>query len=336
MGTADALRTIKDLIVTDFVVMSGDLITQFNPSCLLNTHHVHNAAVSVLLNMHTDDNKTTKSKCAVRDNLDYVGLDTSETRLLMIQPQSEIEGALKIPTSIIRKTNGFSLRTDLEDVHLYVFSHWVLDFLMDHREIASIKYELVPKLIRKQMNRSLPSSHPQSVSVASSSPIRHHTTEESPSPPLKSLSTTSTTTTTLPTSSSNQNLTVVTPTTFLSPRPISGVSQTSAGVSIPYSDSILSLPSLVSGISIEESTIKPSISNMITQNGYFCAAFIVEDVYMMRVNTISNYLEVNREITRGILKEHPPLFLTTQSAQSSSQVSLVKKIQMKWRILIEY
>lgn len=48
VGTADVLRSIKERIKTDFVVMSCDLVTDIPPHYVLDRHRVGNPTVTAL------------------------------------------------------------------------------------------------------------------------------------------------------------------------------------------------------------------------------------------------------------------------------------------------
>lgn len=47
-GSAEALATLKPVIKSDFIVISGDLVTDFSPNLLVNTYRALNPSMTGL------------------------------------------------------------------------------------------------------------------------------------------------------------------------------------------------------------------------------------------------------------------------------------------------
>lgn len=45
------------------------------------------------------------------------------------------------------------MRSNLLDVHAYVFKRWVLDLVVEKKSLVSIREELVPLLVRRQFRQ---------------------------------------------------------------------------------------------------------------------------------------------------------------------------------------
>lgn len=55
-------------------------------------------------------------------HVDYVAVDDSQSRLLFYTSEAESLMDLKIPSSVLRKSQQLSITTDYVDSHMYVFS----------------------------------------------------------------------------------------------------------------------------------------------------------------------------------------------------------------------
>mmetsp|Transcript_50593 Transcript_50593/g.81785 ORF Transcript_50593/g.81785 Transcript_50593/m.81785 type:complete len:437 (+) Transcript_50593:3-1313(+) len=154
LDTAEVLRAIKHKIRKDFVVISGDLVTDVYVHHLADVHRIHDSTCTVLLRGPKEVNlkpgeKKPKNEGAIPD---FVGLDESKTRLLCLQSASDVEDALILPRAMLRSQPNMTITNKMLDAHFYIFSRWVLDLLDAKKEMTSIKCELVPYLIENQFS----------------------------------------------------------------------------------------------------------------------------------------------------------------------------------------
>ncbi|KAJ3085809.1 hypothetical protein HK102_013807, partial [Quaeritorhiza haematococci] len=149
VGTADALRHIKDKIKSDFLVISCDLITNIPPHHIIDAYRVSNPTVAALYYepfKAEGDMKPGKDG----DEIEYVGLDSSNSRLLYVANQADIDEELTVRTSMAQKFPVVKLFSTLRDGHLYIFKRWVIDLIASKKQIGSIRSELIPMLVRAQ------------------------------------------------------------------------------------------------------------------------------------------------------------------------------------------
>lgn len=169
MDSAEALREIHDLITSDFLVISSDLITDVPLLNVLDIHRQHNSSVTLLLK---DESNISSSDL---DEVDYYALTDYERapiqqvddqplstmqqrrilskkppRVIMDQILDSEEKHLPVPRSFLRRWSNFTLTKGLKDSHLYIFSKWVADLLAQKQEMESIKHDLIPFLVDSQ------------------------------------------------------------------------------------------------------------------------------------------------------------------------------------------
>jgi translation initiation factor eIF-2B subunit gamma len=146
--TMDALRKIQPRIKTDFIVMSVDLITNFNLIDLVNVHRKYSSSLTMLL---TEKSQKSKEKLDRMEMNHYVGVDANEReRIQYFVSDAELDSALKLTKSFAKRCPNMILSTKYDDPHLYIFAHWVIDLIAKKENMISIKHELVPYIVKKQ------------------------------------------------------------------------------------------------------------------------------------------------------------------------------------------
>jgi translation initiation factor eIF-2B subunit gamma len=155
LGTADALRELRDKLHTDFMVMAGDLVTEASLHDIADIHRIRESSVTMLLKEEPVDDgadKTKKKKKRDKDLVDYVGLAEGTNRVLMISSAADIEqgSGIRMPKNLLKTQCNLTVHSHLTDVHVYIFGHWVLDLLDSVQKISSIRCDLIPYLIRRQ------------------------------------------------------------------------------------------------------------------------------------------------------------------------------------------
>ncbi|XP_022110388.1 translation initiation factor eIF-2B subunit gamma-like [Acanthaster planci] len=161
-GTAESLRFIRDKIKTDVLVISCDLITDIELHLLADVHRTYDASMTMLMHTTLDQSNEggvsvpgTKSKRKTEQR-DIVGLDDKGSRILLLAAEADVEEALSVKKSVLKRYPFIQVKTRLMDAHMYILKKWVLDFLGDNkigRTYSTIKGELIPYLVRKQFSR---------------------------------------------------------------------------------------------------------------------------------------------------------------------------------------
>jgi translation initiation factor eIF-2B subunit gamma len=158
LETGDVLRALKDKIKRDFLVISGDLITDVNIHHLADVHRINDATCTVLLRAPKAESKAPGAASAKPGKtegaiVDFVALDEKRTRLLCLESAADLEEQLVLPKALLTKHPNVHITNKMLDAHLYIFSRWVLDLLDERPKITSIKTELLPFLLRYQFSR---------------------------------------------------------------------------------------------------------------------------------------------------------------------------------------
>ncbi|BBN08773.1 translation initiation factor eIF-2B subunit gamma [Marchantia polymorpha subsp. ruderalis] len=157
--TADALRKISHrLTADDFLVVSGDLVSDVPLGAVAAAHRRQDAVVTALLcgrpKLNSSEGSTggsskDKTKLPVSD---VIGLDSTHQHLLFLASSGQVEKELRMRRSLLRVAGNMEIRTDLVDAHLYAFKRVVVQEVLDSRPgIKCIKRDLVPFLIRSQL-----------------------------------------------------------------------------------------------------------------------------------------------------------------------------------------
>ncbi|BFI30430.1 translation initiation factor eIF-2B subunit gamma [Marchantia polymorpha subsp. ruderalis] len=157
--TADALRKISHWLITDdFLVVSGDLVSDVPLEAVVAAHRRQDAVVTALLcgrpKLNSSEGSTgSSSKDTTKLPVsDVIGLDSTHQHLLFLASSGQVEKELRMKRSLLRAAGNMEIRTDLVDAHLYAFKRVVVQEILDSRPgIKCIKRDLVPLLIRSQL-----------------------------------------------------------------------------------------------------------------------------------------------------------------------------------------
>ncbi|OZJ04250.1 hypothetical protein BZG36_02484 [Bifiguratus adelaidae] len=153
VGTADALRSIASRIEKDFIVLTSDLVTELNPTELLDHHRLNRPTLTTFFYRATTAEGIAGGKDQ-EDEVQYVGVDRKESRLVHVVTQSD-DDDLQIRTKLLWQFPNISMHTDLRDAHVYIFQRWVLNLLVAKPRISSIRQDLVPFLVKCQYQSKL-------------------------------------------------------------------------------------------------------------------------------------------------------------------------------------
>lgn len=155
-GTADALRTVAPRLQHDtLVVLSADLITTVPLRALVVTHQLNASLASMMLTRRkTSPASETKSGVPPK-GVDYIGLDADQQRVLFYASSSiDALKDLRVQVSVVKHYKRMTVSSDLLDMHCYVLSRSALSLLNGRPNISSIRYDLIPFLVRQQLKAS--------------------------------------------------------------------------------------------------------------------------------------------------------------------------------------
>lgn len=161
MGTAGALRHIKDKIEKDVFVVSCDLVTDVALHHLADIHRNHDASLSALLapvpqtsaDREAAANPKVQKKTVTTGQLDYISIDPKENRILFFSNEADLDETLVIRKPLLKRYPCINIVKNLMDAHLYIIKKWVVDYLAENKSIRSIKGELIPYLVNKQFQK---------------------------------------------------------------------------------------------------------------------------------------------------------------------------------------
>ena len=173
IGTADALREVINVKQLgrrwgstgsdEILVVHASLIHDVNIQLVAAAHRFNGALATVVVSPKSKDGKgdgnAAGSKVLKRKDLDkitgdMVGLGHDSTQMVYFAPAEDWRKAREVTLrkSLVRLCGRLTLRTDMTDVGLYIFSAEAVDTLDESREIHSIRNDLLPALARKQFH----------------------------------------------------------------------------------------------------------------------------------------------------------------------------------------
>lgn len=151
--TAGALRAVAHkLSGRNFLVVSGDLVTDIPLKALLASHFVNSATCTSLFTRRKTSASAETKPGKAPSNVDYVGLQEGGKQLLFFDSSGEVaKRSLKVAQASLGQDGSLSIQTDLEDQHCYCFDRRAAFQALDSKPtIAAIKEDLVPYLVRHQ------------------------------------------------------------------------------------------------------------------------------------------------------------------------------------------
>lgn len=154
-GTANSLKNISNRVTTDLVVVSGDLITNVDLNDVLNLYRKHDASLSTLFFNNGPEEwiELPGLKSKAKPDRDLVCIDKETHRLVFLASASDFEGNVTIPRMLIKKFDSISMFSRLLDAHVYVMKKWIIDYLVESDKFISVKGEVVPYIIKKQLSK---------------------------------------------------------------------------------------------------------------------------------------------------------------------------------------
>ncbi|XP_059613396.1 translation initiation factor eIF-2B subunit gamma [Phlebotomus argentipes] len=162
-GTAESLVHIQHRIDRDIVVISCDSITSFDLEPLVAMFDQNDATLATLFfdaeeqpAVQIPGPKSTKHV----NERELVGVHLATNRLLFAGYFSDYEESFDVSGRLLRRFGRLCMYTRILDSHIYVMKRWVVDFLANSRHFGTIKNELLPYLVKKQLSK--PKAPPES------------------------------------------------------------------------------------------------------------------------------------------------------------------------------
>lgn len=157
-GTADALRSIGERIKSDVLLISCDVVTNVDFYSVLNMFRKNDASVvSLFINGSNVDGCSPVvvpgPKSKHKQERDLVGINPDNDRLLFLASTSDFEDTMALPAHLLRSHGKVVIHSGLVDAHIYLVKRWVVDYLAKTDRFSTIKGELLPFIIKKQMSR---------------------------------------------------------------------------------------------------------------------------------------------------------------------------------------
>ncbi|XP_046979408.1 translation initiation factor eIF-2B subunit gamma [Schistocerca americana] len=161
-GTAESLRHVSEKVKSDIIVMSSDLVTDFNLENVLDVFRKHQASIASVFFQSPPDVGAlqTGPKQKYRPERDLVGIETKTSRLLFLASASDFEDSVTLPRALLRKHPRFSVYSHLIDSHIYVLKKWICDFLKAEKSFSTLKGEVIPYIVKKQLVKPLSQTAP--------------------------------------------------------------------------------------------------------------------------------------------------------------------------------
>lgn len=156
LGTAGSLRLIHDRLKSDVLVVSCDLVSDVSLKGVLNTFRKHDASIAaLLLHPHNDSGPLVVPgpKSKQKPERDLIGIDVQTNRIVFLASASDFETDITLPTGLLRKHTNIKIYSNLIDSHVYVLKQWVIKYLTTDKKFTSIKGDLLPHVIKKQLTR---------------------------------------------------------------------------------------------------------------------------------------------------------------------------------------
>lgn len=151
-SVGDALRAVIERIKTlNFVLLSGDVVTDVSLKAQLVTHHVTDAAATALFaRRKVSPCSETKPGYAPR-GVDYIGL-ADGNRLIYYAHSPEALRELRMPAAAAKHWITMKMGTDLVDMQVYIFSTALLASILTAKpDLKDLEGSLLPCLVHQQL-----------------------------------------------------------------------------------------------------------------------------------------------------------------------------------------
>uniref|UniRef100_A0AAR5PBF0 Glucose-1-phosphate adenylyltransferase/Bifunctional protein GlmU-like C-terminal hexapeptide domain-containing protein n=2 Tax=Dendroctonus ponderosae TaxID=77166 RepID=A0AAR5PBF0_DENPD len=121
----------------------------------MRTFRKHDASVAALMlqPLGGEAVQTPGPKSKPKIERDLVGVDEVTGRLVLLASASDFEAEVGLSRRLLRKHPRVSVHGALTDPHVYLLKRWVLSFLQSEPSFVSLKGDLIPYIVKKQLAR---------------------------------------------------------------------------------------------------------------------------------------------------------------------------------------
>lgn len=152
-GGCDGLRAVGERLRGDFIFLSSDIFIKGGIGELTSMHRLKGGDVTMLLApapVEEPDKKGGKKKLKIEEEDQEFIAFNDENRILKKIPKVDLEENFLLNKPLLNRGGALSLRSDLLDLGVYVFSFWVLELVKSNRKFQSVRNDLIPFLVDHQ------------------------------------------------------------------------------------------------------------------------------------------------------------------------------------------
>ncbi|XP_054724687.1 translation initiation factor eIF-2B subunit gamma-like isoform X2 [Uloborus diversus] len=151
-GTADSLRYVKSKIKSDVLVLSCDIVSDFDLKDMLFSHRSKHSSLTMLLvpfpnSLREIEMPGYKKKC--KFERDIIGLDSTD-RLIFINSEADFEDGVPLKLALMKKNPLINIFSNLMDAHVYIIKRDLVQFIVSNEHISTLKGEFLPVAVKQQ------------------------------------------------------------------------------------------------------------------------------------------------------------------------------------------
>lgn len=148
-GTADVLRHFASKIKKNFIVISGDFVSDMTLEPVLSLHRSENSALTCVFAENVVSGQVPGPKIKRNKGRDLIALSTTN-QLLFMASEEDVDQSVQLSPSLLWKYKVFNLTAKYNDCHVYLMKRFVLDILCKERTMSSLKVDLIPFILERQ------------------------------------------------------------------------------------------------------------------------------------------------------------------------------------------
>ncbi|KYQ91742.1 eukaryotic translation initiation factor 2B [Tieghemostelium lacteum] len=164
ISTCEMLFKIKDKIKSNyFIFMNNNLIVDDSfLTQMTDLHRINDSSLTVLLRPKDPKVKSTENLFT-----DYIALDESKQRIIMMESATELEDDVIVTKTLLKNFPNLTIYNNLQDTQFYIFSRWVLDLISEDQknkypQFFDVKKQLIPYLLKCQIPGAVKTPLPES------------------------------------------------------------------------------------------------------------------------------------------------------------------------------
>lgn len=148
-GTADVLRHLGAKIKKDFIVVSGDFVSDMSLEPVFSLHRAENSTITCVFADNIVTGPVPGPKIRRSKGRDLIALSPLN-QLLFMSSEEDVDESIQLDSSLLSKYKIFNITAKYNDCHLYLMKKWVLEVLSKERNMSSIKADLIPYFLERQ------------------------------------------------------------------------------------------------------------------------------------------------------------------------------------------